>query len=84
MRVKKGEVVSKSGNKTIVVRVDEHKTHPKYKKRYTKSVKFHAHDEKETAQVGDMVEIYETRPLSKMKRWTTTPERSEGASKKDE
>lgn len=70
MRSKQGVVVSKSGAKTIVVRVEGYKVHPKYKKRYTVSTKFHAHDEKDQYKVGDKVTIYETRPLSRMKRWT--------------
>ena len=56
--------------KTIVVRVDTHMTHPKYKKRYKVSNKFYAHDERQTAQEGDTVTILESRPLSKLKRWT--------------
>ncbi len=71
MRSKKGNVVSKSGAKTIVVAVDTYKQHAKYKKRYLVTSKFHAHDEKEQFKVGDEVTIYETRPLSKLKRWTT-------------
>ncbi len=71
MRSKKGSVVSKSGAKTIVVEVNTYKVHPKYKKRYRVTKKFHAHDEKDVFQVGDQVTIYETRPLSKLKRWTT-------------
>lgn len=70
MRTKEGTVVSKSGAKTIVVKVETAKTDPKYKKRYSESNKFHAHDEKETYAVGDKVTIYETRPLSRLKRWT--------------
>lgn len=70
MRTKEGTVVSKSGTKTIVVKVETSKTDPKYKKRYSESNKFHAHDEKETHKVGDKVTIYETRPLSRLKRWT--------------
>ncbi len=73
MRTKKGTVVSVSGKKTVVVQVDTYKAHPKYKKRYRVSKKFHAHDEKGKYQVGDVVEIYETKPLSKLKRWTVTP-----------
>lgn len=72
MRSKKGVVVSKSGNKTIVVQVATSKVHPKYKKRYTMHSKFHTHDEMDSAKVGDTVTIYETRPLSRMKRWTLT------------
>lgn len=72
MRSKKGEVVSKSGNKSIVVEVHAYKLHPKYKKRFRVSKKFHAHDEKNECKVGDEVTIFETRPLSKLKRWTTS------------
>ncbi len=70
MRTKEGKVVSKSGTKTIVVKVETSKMDPKYKKRYSESNKFHAHDEKEVYEVGDKVTIYETRPLSRLKRWT--------------
>lgn len=72
MRSKQGVVVSKSGNKTIVVQVSTSKVHPKYKKRYSVNNKFHAHDEANEAKVGDLVTIYETRPLSRLKRWTVT------------
>ena len=71
MRSKKGTVVSKSGNKTIVVAVHTYKQHPKYKKRFRVTRKFHAHDEENTYKVDDVVTIYETTPLSKKKRWTT-------------
>lgn len=73
MRSKKGTVTSISGNKTVVVQVHTYKTHPKYKKRYRISKNFHAHDEENTYKVGDKVEIFETKPLSKLKRWTVTP-----------
>mgnify|MGYP000663114408 CR=1 FL=1 len=73
MRSKKGTVVSVSGTQTIVVQVDTYRAHPKYKKRYRVSKKFHAHDQEEKYQIGDVVEIYETKPLSKLKRWTVTP-----------
>lgn len=73
MRTKKGTVVSVSGAKTIVVQVDTYQAHPKYKKRFRVSSKFHAHDEEAKYEVGDKVEIYETKPLSKLKRWTVTP-----------
>lgn len=56
--------------KTIVVTIDTYKTHPKYKKRYKSSSKFYAHDENAVAKVGDTVTIRETRPLSRLKRWT--------------
>ena len=56
-------------DKTIVVRVDSIKSHPKYKKVIRRSKKFHAHDEQNQAKAGDVVRIVETRPLSKTKRW---------------
>ena len=66
---RRGVVVSDKGDKTIVVKVDVIKSHPKYKKVVRRSVKFHAHDEQNTAGVGDTVRIIETRPLSKPKHW---------------
>jgi len=66
---RRGVVVSDAGEKTIVVKVDVIKSHPRYKKVVRRSVKFHAHDEQNTAGVGDTVRIVETRPLSKTKRW---------------
>ena len=70
MRFKKGTVTSDKMDKTIVVTVHNYKTHPKYKKRYRVSKKFYAHDPGNTFKMGDTVTIYETRPLSKSKRWT--------------
>ena len=66
---RRGVVVSDKGDKTIVVKVDVIKSHPRYKKVVRRSVKFHAHDEQNTAGVGDTVRIVETRPLSKLKNW---------------
>jgi small subunit ribosomal protein S17 len=66
---RQGTVVSDAMEKTIVVRVDVVKAHPRYKKVVRRSVKFHAHDENGQAKVGDVVRIVETRPLSKTKRW---------------
>src|SRR4051812_49262461 len=66
---RRGVVVSDKGDKTIVVKVDVIKSHPKYRKVVRSTVKFHAHDEANTAGVGDTVRIVETRPLSKTKRW---------------
>jgi small subunit ribosomal protein S17 len=65
-------VVSSSpnkGDKTIVVSVGTTKQHPRYKKVIRRSRKFHAHDERNEAHVGDVVRIVETRPLSKTKNW---------------
>ncbi len=66
---KVGEVVSTKMQKTIVVEVEMRKAHPKYKRVMKTSKKFYAHDEQNTARVGDVVRIRETRPLSKLKRW---------------
>ena len=66
---RQGTVVSDAMEKTIVVKVEVVKAHPKYKKVVRRSAKFHAHDEASAAKVGDVVRIVETRPLSKTKRW---------------
>ncbi len=68
-KVRKGTVVSKSGDKSITVRVERRLLHPIYGKVVKTSKKFHAHDEANAAKVGDTVVIMETRPLSKTKRW---------------
>jgi small subunit ribosomal protein S17 len=66
---RRGIVVSSAMDKTIVVKVDLISSHQRYKKVIRRSVKFHAHDEQNTAKVGDVVRIVETRPLSATKRW---------------
>ena len=66
---RRGVVVSDAMDKTIVVKVDSIRQHAKYKKVIRRSVKFHAHDEENSAHIGDVVRIVETRPLSKTKRW---------------
>jgi small subunit ribosomal protein S17 len=66
---RRGVVVSDAMDKTIVVKVDTIRAHPRYKKVIRRSTKFHAHDEANTAKVGDLVRIIETRPLSKTKNW---------------
>jgi small subunit ribosomal protein S17 len=66
---RQGKVVSDAMEKTIVVEVAVVKAHPRYKKVVRRSVKFHAHDERSEAKVGDLVRIVETRPLSRTKRW---------------
>ena len=68
-KVVTGTVVSISGDKSITVKIDYRKRHPKYGKMMTISKKLHAHDEKNEAGVGDTVTVMETRPLSKTKRW---------------
>ena len=64
-----GTVVSDKSDKTIVVKVERVKQHPKYKKRYTVSRKYHVHDPKNEYKVGDKVTFTECRPISKNKRW---------------
>ena len=65
-----GEVVSTKMAKTIVVEVRRQKAHPFYKRVVARSKKFYAHDEQSSARMGDVVRIRETRPLSKLKRWS--------------
>ena len=66
---KVGQVVSTKMKKTIVVEVVRRRAHPFYHKVLTRSKKFYAHDEDQTAKVGDVVRIVESRPLSRLKRW---------------
>lgn len=66
---KKGVVVSNKMQKTIVVEVERTMRHPKYGKVMTRGKKHYAHNESKPLKVGDEVEIEETRPLSKLKRW---------------
>jgi small subunit ribosomal protein S17 len=68
-KIKIGQVVSDKMANTIVVRVEERKIHPQYRKHIRRHVKFHAHDPQEVAGVGDIVKIEECRPLSRLKRW---------------
>ena len=68
-RVLQGVVVSDKNDKTIVVKVERRLTHPVLKKTVRLTKKYHAHDEENTAKVGDVVWIEETKPLSKLKRW---------------
>jgi small subunit ribosomal protein S17 len=64
-----GVVVSDKATKTVVVKVERKTMHPKYSKFVTTSKKYHAHDDKELATVGNLVTIVESRPYSKLKRW---------------
>jgi small subunit ribosomal protein S17 len=66
---KVGRVVSDKMEKTVVVAVDYPKPHPLYRKIIRKTNKFHAHDETNQCQIGDVVRIGETRPISKTKCW---------------
>ena len=68
-RVKQGRVASNKMDKTIVVVTETRVPHPVYKKIVRKSVRFKAHDEHNTAGIGDTVRIAECRPMSKDKRW---------------
>jgi small subunit ribosomal protein S17 len=67
-----GTVVSDKMNKTVVVLVNRLVKHPVYKKYIRRRSKFMAHDERNTAQMGDTVEIIQSRPLSRLKRWRLT------------
>ena len=64
-----GEVVSNRMHKTITVQVERRVRHPMYERVVKRSKKFHAHDEHNQCQIGDVVRIIETRPLSKTKCW---------------
>ncbi|MDP3993751.1 MAG: 30S ribosomal protein S17 [Candidatus Doudnabacteria bacterium] len=64
-----GEIVAHKMNKTAVVKVVTRKSHPKYRKHFTVTKKYKAHDEKNEYQVGDTVEIESSRPISREKRW---------------
>lgn len=81
MRTITGIVTGTKMQKTAVVTVHSYRTHPKYKKQYRVSSKFYAHDEEGKAILGETVTIYETKPTSKLKRWSlvATPKQSEGA-----
>lgn len=68
-KVQVGKVVSDKMDKTIVVAVETYKKHPLYAKRIRYTKKFKAHDENNTAKIGDVVRIMETKPISKDKRW---------------
>ena len=65
-----GIVVSTKMQKTIVVEIEMRKAHPKYKRVMKSNKKFYAHDEQNSARMGDVVRIREVRPLSKLKRWS--------------
>lgn len=68
-KVRQGVVSSNKMDKTITVSIQYKEKHPIYKKFVSKTKKYHAHDEKNECQIGDVVRIMETRPLSKSKRW---------------
>jgi small subunit ribosomal protein S17 len=64
-----GKVISDKMDKTVTVLVERRVRHPLYGKYITRSSKLHAHDEKNECKIGDVVTVYETRPLSKTKTW---------------
>lgn len=68
-KVRQGIVISDRMDKTIVVRIDRRVRHPKYGKYVHRSTHLYAHDEENTCRAGDVVQIMETRPLSRLKRW---------------
>lgn len=68
-KVMRGIVTSNKMQKTIVVQVDRKVRHPIYEKFVSRRTKLYAHDEQAEAQIGDTVEVMQTRPLSKLKRW---------------
>ncbi len=68
-RILQGVVVSDKGDKTVVVRVERRFTHPVLRKTVRRSKKYHAHDESNQFKAGDMVQIQECVPVSKLKRW---------------
>ena len=69
-RILQGVVVSDKQAKTVVVKVERRFTHPVLKKTVRRSKNYHAHDESKAFKVGDAVSIEETKPISKLKRWT--------------
>lgn len=71
-KVRQGRVVSDKMDKSVVVAVETLVQHPLYGKRMKRTKRLHAHDEKNDCQAGDLVEVMETRPLSKTKRWRVT------------
>ena len=68
-KVRVGMVVSDKMDKTVVIAIEDNVKHPVYGKIIKRTLKVHAHDEKNECGVGDKVKIMETRPLSKTKRW---------------
>ena len=68
-KVRVGRVVSDKMNKTVVIAIEDNVKHPVYGKIIKRTLKVHAHDEENACGIGDKVEIMETRPLSKKKRW---------------
>ena len=68
-RIREGVVVSDKMQKTVIVEVTRLVEHPKFKKVIRRKIKYAAHDEKQEAKIGNKVQIVETRPMSRTKRW---------------
>jgi len=68
-KVRTGRVVSRSGEKSAVIELERLMKHPMYGKYIRRRKKLHVHDEKNECQVGDLIRVMETRPVSKLKRW---------------
>ena len=68
-KILKGEIINDKSNKTVIVLVKRKYSHPFYGKVITSSKKYHAHDEKNKFKIGDKVQIIESRPISKKKKW---------------
>lgn len=76
MRTLKGIISSNKQNKTITATVHTYKKHPKYKKRYKSSKKYHVHNpSNKKFEIGDKITFYESTPISKLKRWTLEPKK---------
>ena len=75
-RILQGVVVSDKMDKSVVVKVERRVMHPVYKKYLKRSAKYTAHDENNLCKVGDVVQIIESRPLSKTKSWVVVSEES--------
>ena len=80
-RVLQGVVISDKMNKSVVVKTERRVLDPVYKKYIKRSKKYHAHDENNQCKVGDVVQIIESRPLSKTKSWVVMTEKADKAEK---
>lgn len=77
MRIKKGTITSNKSEKTLVVTVHTYENHPKYKKRYRVSKKYHVDNpESKQFEIGDEITFYECRPVSKLKKWTIAEQKT--------
>jgi len=81
-RILQGVVISDKQAKTVVVKVERRFTHPLLKKTVRRSKNYHAHDEHKAFKVGDQVSIEESKPISKLKRWTVVPPAAANAAAK--